>query len=54
MTLIVITGGNGDIAKAIRNKLEGEFEVLTPGKAELDVTDIEQVRTYFLKYHPLY
>lgn len=52
MELIVITGGEGDIAKAIKNRLEGEFEVLTPGKAKLDVTDIAQVEAYFSDHRP--
>ncbi len=48
----MITGGNGDIARAIKERLEGEYEVLTPGKTELDVTDIEQVRAYFSDHQP--
>lgn len=46
---VVITGGQGDIAKAIAGKLEalGGYRVLRPGKTELDVTDITGVGAYF-------
>lgn len=48
----MITGGNGDIAKAIKNRLESEFEILAPGKTELDVADVEQVAAYFSDHRP--
>lgn len=47
MKTIVITGGNGDIAQSIKKELEKEYIVLTPGKEELDVTNIEIVNEYF-------
>ena len=47
MKTIVITGGKGDIAQSIKKELEQEFIILTPGKEELDVTDIEMVEAYF-------
>ena len=49
MQKVVITGGQGDIAQAIYRKLMqlGDYEVLTPGREELDVTDILSVRKYF-------
>lgn len=49
MKKVVITGGQGDIAQAIYRKLmeSGDYEVLTPGRAELDVTDAASVRKYF-------
>lgn len=51
---VLITGGNGDIARAIQNKLlcSEEFEVQTPGKNELDVTDIAGVKEYIEGYVP--
>lgn len=51
---VVITGGQGDIAQAIVRKLEmaGEYEVLAPGKNELDVTNIGCVEKYFEKHVP--
>ena len=47
MKTIVITGGNGDIAQAIKRELEGEYHILTPGKELLDVTDVVKVDRYF-------
>lgn len=47
MKVVVITGGKGDIAQSIKRELEQEYMVLTPGKEELDVTDIEKVDEYF-------
>lgn len=47
MKTIVITGGKGDIAQSIKKELEQEYEVLTPGKEELNVTDIKMVEEYF-------
>lgn len=47
MQTIVITGGKGDIAQSIKKELEQEYTILTPGKEELDVTDIEMVEAYF-------
>lgn len=47
MKTIVITGGKGDIAQSIKKEFEKEYVVLTPGKEELDVTDIERVNDYF-------
>lgn len=47
METVVITGGNGDIAQAVKKLLGCEYEVYTPGKKELDVTDITSVKEYF-------
>lgn len=47
MKTIVITGGKGDIAQSIKKELEHEYMILTPGKNELDVTDIKMVDEYF-------
>lgn len=47
MKTIVITGGNGDIAKAIKEEMKNEYNVETPGKETLDVTDIDSVKKYF-------
>lgn len=54
MKKVLITGGNGDIAKAIAKKLlcDGEYEVRTPGKEELNVTDIAGVEKYAGEYTP--
>lgn len=44
----VITGGEGDLAKAIRAELKSAgYEVVAPGRAELDVTDSASVKAFF-------
>ena len=44
----VITGGEGDLAKAIRGLLEADgWTVLAPGRAELDVTSPASVERFF-------
>lgn len=46
--LALITGGAGDLAQAFRAELESAgFEVLAPGRPELDVTDSASVMSYF-------
>lgn len=47
MKKIVITGGSGDIAQVIAKKLDGEYDIFSPGKNILDVTNIENVIEYF-------
>lgn len=44
---ILITGGAGDIAKALKSKLEIEYDVYIPSKRELDVSSIKSVTKYF-------
>lgn len=54
MKKVLITGGDGDIAKEISEKLqqlEG-YEIRTPGRKELDVTSIEQAEDYISKWTP--
>ena len=43
--VVVITGGAGDIAKAIANEIISVFnyDVLLPTRSELDVTNINTV-----------
>lgn len=53
MKKVLITGGKGDIAQAIKTLLEqdGAYEVLAPGRQELDVTNwanIEEVIKHFI------
>lgn len=44
----VITGGEGDLAKSIGAELKNAgFEVLAPGRSELDVTDAASVKAIF-------
>lgn len=54
MVKVLITGGEGDIAGAIAELLRrsGQYEVKTPGKRELDVTDIESVARYVDAWFP--
>ena len=48
MPTAVITGGEGDLATAIRAALESSgYDVLAPGKATLDVTDSASVTSFF-------
>lgn len=54
MKKVLITGGDGDIAKAIERKLQQfqQYEIRTPGKSELDVTNIESVTEYVSFWTP--
>jgi 3-oxoacyl-[acyl-carrier protein] reductase len=48
MKTAIITGGSGDLAKAIRCHLETEgWKVLSPGRAEMDVSSAESVNAFF-------
>ena len=50
---VLITGGDGDIAKALAKLLEEDgYDVKTPGKKELDVTDIKSIEAYIFKCKP--
>ena len=54
MKRVLITGGNGDIAKAIVDELkkQGDFEIDAPGKEILDVTSVEAIRCFLMKFKP--
>jgi len=54
MKKVIITGGNGDIAKAIANELKKmeEYEIYLPTKHELDVTSIDQAEKYISNIIP--
>jgi GDP-L-fucose synthase len=51
---ILITGGTGLIGTAIQNQLKsrGEYEVLSPAKSNLDMTNKEQVDKVFSDFRP--
>lgn len=51
---VLITGGNGDIAQAIKQELllTNEYEVLTPGRDVLDVTNIESIEKTISSFKP--
>ena len=48
MKKVLITGGNGDISKAIKALMEkeGGYKVITPSHKEMDVTKIEDVEKF--------
>lgn len=54
MKRVLITGGNGDIAQAIAQKLTelGGYEIRTPGRTEMDVTSVESVEAYVSQWVP--
>ena len=54
MKKVLITGGQGDIAKAIEELLKnrGGYEVRSPGRRELDVTDIDSIQRYVNGFVP--
>lgn len=50
---IVITGGHGGLAQAISTRFSiGNWNVATPGRKELDVTDPAAVTAYFSNHQP--
>ena len=44
---ILITGGNGYIARSISNALWDKYHIIAPGKGELDLTDKSSVDKFF-------
>lgn len=44
---ILITGGNGDLSKALYEALNDKYDVFTPTRNELDVTSVKSVDDYF-------
>ncbi len=45
---LVITGGSGDLGRAIAGVFAAaSWEIAAPGRAELDVTDSVEIRSYF-------
>ena len=48
--LALITGGEGALAKSISAQLiSSGYEVLSPGRSELDVSDKDSVNNYFFE-----
>jgi nucleoside-diphosphate-sugar epimerase len=43
---ILITGGNGNIAKIIKKKLENTYDIINPSRHELNLLEYEQVEKY--------
>jgi 3-oxoacyl-[acyl-carrier protein] reductase len=51
----VITGGQGDLALALVEVLQGSgWKVYAPGRSELDVTDADKVRAWFSALGPVH
>jgi GDP-L-fucose synthase len=44
---ILITGGNGYIAKSIANSLWDKYHIITPGREELDLLNSDSVDAFF-------
>lgn len=44
---ILITGGNGYIARSIKNSLWEKYHIIAPNKEELDLTDTRSVDKFF-------
>lgn len=50
---VLITGGNGGISQGIANILKNmNYNVLTPNKEQLDVSDIFNICKYMIKFQP--
>lgn len=50
---VLITGGNGGIAVAIKNQLENDgYSVFAPGRLEMDVTNIESIEAVVSMFVP--
>lgn len=48
---ILITGGNGYIARSIKNSLWEKYHIISPGKGELDLLDTKSVDRFFEGKH---
>ena len=53
MKKALVTGGSGGMGKVIAAELQGDFEVFAPDLPELDVTDRDQIDTFFEQNGPL-
>ena len=50
---VLVTGGNGGIALAIKEELELEgYDVYAPGRQEMDVTDIVSIEKVVSRFKP--
>jgi len=50
---VMITGGNGDIAQAIKKQLEAQgYIVYAPSRAEMDVTNFESIENAIVGFKP--
>lgn len=53
-TKVLITGGKGDIAQAVKRELETEgcYEVFAPGRDVLDVTSVDSIEKVIKQFVP--
>ena len=47
MVRILITGGNGNLSKVIKNHLSNEHEIISLSRNEIDISDYKKVEEYF-------
>lgn len=53
MKKVLVTGGNGGIAQAIKSELEGAgYEVFAPSRQELDVTKVDMIESAISTFRP--
>lgn len=43
---ILITGGNGNIAKIIKQNLSNDYELITPSRNELNVLNMKEIENF--------
>ena len=48
---ILITGGNGNIAKMIKNNLSEIYDITNPSHQELDILNFSQLQTFLDNHH---
>jgi nucleoside-diphosphate-sugar epimerase len=49
MVRILITGGNGNLSKIIKNHLSNEYEITSLSRNEIDISNYKEVEEYFSK-----
>jgi nucleoside-diphosphate-sugar epimerase len=49
MVRILITGGNGNLSKIIKNHLSNEHEIISLSRNEIDISNFKEVEDYFSK-----
>lgn len=52
MTTILVTGASGFVGSRFVRRWAGEYTILAPTHAELDITDSASVESYFAFHHP--
>jgi len=48
---LLLIGGSGRLGSAIKRVLGASYDIAAPGRDELDITSVEQVRAAVAKYH---